>query len=83
MNATMTAPSRYDHPPQSLSMPRPVRRVGTLDRLALRVGLALIMWNRRPVRSRSERYVTRAELAELDRLESARHRQVPPLRPIV
>ena len=66
MNALLTAPSRVDqHPP-------PVRRVGLADRLALRLGLALVMWGRRPVRVRSERYVTHAERLELARLESAR-----------
>jgi hypothetical protein len=74
MNATMTAPSRYDHPPQPLLSSRPVRRVGLVDRLALRVGLALIMWNRRPARVRTERLVTREELVELHRIEAMRHR---------
>ena len=66
MNAVLTAPRRVDHHPP------PVRRVGLADRLALRLGLALIMWGRRPVRVRSERYVTHAERLELARLESAR-----------
>ena len=64
MNAVLTAPSRQQHLP-------PVRRVGLADRLALRVGLALIVWGRRP--ARTERYITREELVELARLESARH----------
>lgn len=65
MNAVLTAPSRQQqHSP-------PARRVGLADRLALRVGLALIVWGRRP--ARTERYVTREELVELARLESARH----------
>lgn len=78
MNAVLTAPSRVQHPPSA-----PVRRVGLVDRLALRVGLALIMWNRRPARVRSERYVTQLELRELDRLEQARHRMRPVLGPHV
>ena len=67
MNSVLTAPRRVQHPP-----PPPVRRVGVVDRLALRVGLALVLWGRRPVRVRTERFVTHAELVELARLESAR-----------
>ena len=79
MNAVLTAPSRAtQHPPSA-----PVRRVGVIDRLALRIGLALIMWNRRPARVRHERFVTAIELAELDRLNQARYDKLPPLRPIV
>ena len=63
MNAVLTAPSRSQHSP-------PVRRVGLADRLALRIGLALIVWGRRP--ARTERFVTREELVELARLEGAR-----------
>ncbi len=76
MNAVLTAPSRVQHAP-------PVRRVGLADRLALRVGLALIMWNRRPARVRHERFVTAVELRELDRLNQARFSKQPPLRPFV
>ncbi|MBU1588064.1 MAG: hypothetical protein KKH51_08980 [Actinobacteria bacterium] len=48
MNATLTtAPGRQDHPPQQ-TLSHPVRRVGTLDRLALHLGVALIKWGRRP-----------------------------------
>lgn len=70
MNTTLSAPSRHDHPPQpQLESPRPARRVGLLDRLALRLGLALLVWARRPVRARrlaaAERYITEAEMAEL------------------
>ncbi len=73
MNATLTAPSRVvTHPPS-----QPVRRVGLVDRLALRLGLALVMWGRRPVRPSRERLVTQAELAELARLESARQYPTP------
>ena len=66
MNAVLTAPSRVQHPPSA-----PVRRVGLVDRLALRIGLALIVWGRRPVRARAERYVTQVELRELERLQHA------------
>ncbi len=57
MNTTLTtAPGRHDHPPIQ-TQPHPVRRVGTLDRIALHVGVALIKWGRRPrlVESRERR----------------------------
>lgn len=78
MNAVLTAPSRVQHPPSA-----PVRRVGFVDRLALRVGLALVVWGRRPVRVRAERYVTPAERAQLTRLEQTRDRLRPPMGPFV
>lgn len=70
MNATVTtAPGRQDHPPQQ-SFEHTPRRVGTLDRIALHVGVALIKWGRRPrlVESR-ERRANRFEqrLARLER----------------
>lgn len=55
MTSTLTAEHRHDQldtlqqVEQHLSL-APVRRVGLADRLALRVGLALITWGRRPVR---------------------------------
>jgi hypothetical protein len=73
MNAVQTAPSRHLHPPSLAERAeRPARRVGLVDRLALRLGLALIMWGRRPARAAvaSERYITPSELAEL---QNARH----------
>lgn len=75
MNTTLsTAPGRHDHPPH-LSVeysPRPALRVGTLDRLALHLGVALIKWGRRPraVESR-ERRASRIE-HQLARLASER-----------
>ena len=63
MNALQTAPRRQLHPPSEPE--RTPRRVGLVDRLALRVGLALIVWGRRPRRAATERYITPAELAEL------------------
>ena len=72
MNATLTtAPGRHDHPPIQ-TQSRPVRRVGTLDRIALHVGVALIKWGRRPqlVQSR-ERRANRYE-QQLARLERER-----------
>ena len=81
MNATLTtAPGRQDHPPQPVPQHhvRPAQRVGTLDRLALHLGVALIKWGRRPrpLESR-ERRANRVEheLARLARerdYESAR-----------
>ena len=70
MNDTLTTQrSRIDqrsHSPALL-----VRRVGTLDRLALHVGVALITWGRRPSRIESrERRANRIEqqLARLERI---------------
>jgi hypothetical protein len=77
MNTTLsTAPGRHDHPPHPPVeySPRAVRRVGTLDRLALHLGVALIKWGRRPrvIESR-ERRATRVEqqLARLAREHGA------------
>ena len=84
MNSTLTAEtSRHAHPPQLERVRAATRRVTLLDRLALRLGLALIMWGRRPVRARTERYITYAELTELGKLEAARHRVRLPLGPYV
>jgi len=79
MNTVVTAPSRLQQHPPSVA----IRRVGVLNRLALRLGLALIMWGRRPVRARTERYITHAEIFEFDRLEVARQRARLPLGPYV
>jgi hypothetical protein len=54
------------HPPQ------PARRVGFIDRTALRIGIALVSWSRRPVALDSrERRAARIEqqLAVLQREE--------------
>ena len=52
MNTTMTAtrPGRQQqHPPSpTLDTRAPARRVGLIDRLALRLGVALVAWSRRP-----------------------------------
>jgi len=69
MQTTLTATqSRHDHPPQpSLAQ---VRRVGLVDRLALRIGIALITWGRRPrtieTRERRANHIEQ-ELARLER----------------
>jgi hypothetical protein len=59
MNTTLATTRRPSHPPQ-----RP-RRVGILDRAALHLGLALIMWGRRPdpMPARLERRANRIERA--------------------
>jgi hypothetical protein len=71
MNSTLsTIPGRHDHPPQLPPTRQPTRRVNLLDRIALRIGLALITWGRRArtVESR-ERRASRVEhqLARLER----------------
>ncbi|WP_162942813.1 hypothetical protein [Cryobacterium soli] len=69
-------PGRHDHPPQPVPHPepRPVRRVGPLDRAAMHLGMALIAWGRRPVRTpRRERPVFSPESVQARRdLENAR-----------
>ena len=73
MNSSLTTVrSRHDHPPIQ-TQSHPVRRVGTLDRIALHLGVALIKWGRRPqvVESR-ERRANRYE-QQLARLERERH----------
>jgi len=74
MNSTLsTAPERLDHARQPAAVRQP-RRVDLLDRVALRVGLALIRWGRRPrpVESR-ERRANRIEqqLGRIDRERAA------------
>lgn len=79
MNTTLSAPtSLHEHPPQQLEQTHlPVRRVGLFDRLALRLGLALLVWARRPVRVKpqvaTERYITEAEIAELREARYSSH----------
>jgi hypothetical protein len=52
MNTTIstTRPGRpYQHPPSpTLETRAPARNVGLVDRLALRLGVALVAWSRRP-----------------------------------
>lgn len=60
MSITTSAPAErtHQHPPHADAAParilRPVRRVGLLDRAALRLGVLLITWSRRSHRSREE-----------------------------
>lgn len=58
MNTTLTT-HRHQHPPSTVTVPvqHVARRVSLLDRVALRVGLALVVWSRRPLTapSREER----------------------------
>ncbi|MDM4763850.1 hypothetical protein QT381_12610 [Galbitalea sp. SE-J8] len=57
MNTTLARESRTTttHPPHDAVHAAGTRRVGLLDRLALRAGLALITWSRRTVRPAPER----------------------------
>jgi len=51
MNTITTPVGRIDqqHPPSSTTTaPRRERRVALIDRLALRLGVALVAWSRRP-----------------------------------
>jgi len=76
MNRTLTnAPVRPD-PHTQLAYKRPVRRVNTLDRLALHLGVALIKWGRRPLAVESrERRANRIEqhLARVERERADGH----------
>lgn len=81
MNATLTtAPGRHDHPPQheEHAAPRPVRRVTTIDRIALHVGIALIRWGRRPhpIESRERRANRREQLLAREARERAAQRSM-------
>jgi hypothetical protein len=71
-----TLPGRHDHPPQPVSppQPHPVRRVGLLDRTALHLGIALIKWGRRPLRTDDRDQLASAREAYLARQESERLR---------
>jgi hypothetical protein len=57
-----------EHPPQlaSVETSRVVRRVGLVDRIALRIGLALITWSRRPRQPKPSHELAR-QRAELER----------------
>jgi hypothetical protein len=59
-----TTRGRHEHPPQPVSLleQRSAPRVGLLDRSALRLGVALVTWSRRPLTLESrERLANRAE----------------------
>ena len=71
-----TTTGRHEHPPQPVLShePRPVRRVGLLDRAALHIGVALIKWGRRPVKvDTREQLAVNAEVQRV-RLERERER---------
>ena len=81
--ALSTAPGRSGqpaHPPPTprIAAPRQARRVSLIDRAALRLGLALITWGRRPLelesRERRARYAEQY-LARLERERLARRWQ--------
>lgn len=70
MNTTLTRPNTVHHHIEQEELPREIRRVGLLDRLALHIGIALITWGRRPATLESrERRANRIEqqLARLAR----------------
>lgn len=74
MNTVSIAERRDTITPSTPATVRPVRRVGLADRLALRLGIALITWSRRPLTLESrERRATRVEqqLARLAREQAA------------
>ena len=83
MSTTLeTRSSQHTHPPSTPEQletferfeARPVRRVGLVDRVALRVGVALVTWSRRPLRLETrERRANRVEqhLARLARERAA------------
>lgn len=79
MNSTLTTthPGRHhQHPP---SPPRTTRaraqRVGLVDRLALRLGVALVAWSRRPRELDSRESHARRVSYELTAERRARHEQ--------
>jgi hypothetical protein len=83
MNTTLSHSALQEHQPErELAVRRlPVRRVGLLDRLALRLGLALVTWGRRPRRERRSRELSREQrmlLRENDRARAERelHQQL-------
>lgn len=87
MNTVTTRPGRtqQQHPPSSTLTvaPRRTQRVALIDRLALRVGVALVAWSRRPrtldSRVERERRVTIARATE--KRERAMHRSMVQLLP--
>lgn len=78
MNTTLpTVSSRHDHPPQLETATVTIRRVSSIDRLALHLGIALIKWGRRPLtRDTRERRANRIEqqLARIERERAAERR---------
>jgi len=64
-----TTAGLHTHPPQSDHVEtHQLRRVGTLDRAALHLGLALVRWGRRPIKGeRSERLAFNREIHEARR----------------
>ena len=79
MNSTTTADRRVTvHPPDTAATPRR-RRVGLVDRLALRLGVALITWSRRSYKApptREELTLLREQQRELEARERALERML-------
>ena len=75
MNTITRAVTTAQHPPSPAGItPRPAtRRVGLVDRVALRLGVALVAWSRRPrlLDDRAER----ERRAQLERSTALRERQ--------
>ena len=73
-----TTVGHHQHPPHTeaelTTESHQLRRVGTLDRAALHLGLALVRWGRRPIKGeRSERLAFNREVHEARReMERAR-----------
>jgi len=73
-----TTVGHHPHPPHTetelTTESHQLRRVGTLDRAALHLGLALVRWGRRPLKGeRSERLAFNREVHEARReMERAR-----------
>ena len=79
MNTTVTAarPGRQQqHPPSTtLTTRAPARRVGLVDRLALRLGVALVAWSRRPRELDSRDQLARRVQRELSTEQRERQMQ--------
>jgi hypothetical protein len=79
MNTTMTAtrPGRQQqHPPSpTLTTRAPARSVGLIDRLALRLGVALVAWSRRPRELDSRDQLARRVQRELSTEQRERQMQ--------
>jgi len=79
MNNTMTTahPSRHHPHPPSPALTTRVRaqRVGLIDRLALRLGVALVAWSRRPRELDSRESQARRVTHEIAAERRSRHEQ--------
>ena len=82
MSITTSAPAEptHQHPPHAAAAPArphpPVRRVGLLDRAALRLGLLLITWSRRAHRTREEQRARFEQARAIESRELAARRRM-------